>query len=226
MRPGPSASPFRLWSQRRQSKYQWIPHCFRLIPAEEVQLANSIFPNRGTRSGGTIIRIVGREFVSGMQVRIGFAAAVRQGHQRKHLRCETPPSDLLGQPMSLSNGRWRRRGNPAGAFSYYEPVVLEAVEPRRGPASGGYPVVIRGTGFVGGSVVTSWRSTSSGREVSDDTRSAIVRCPEGSLEMQISPFATSTASILWRMDFSGTKSFSLSPSFQHGGGYPVVKRWS
>lgn len=117
-------------------------------------LLNSIFPNRGPADGGTPLRIVGRDFVEGMVVFIGLVECVDlELESENHLRCVSPPA---AEPAVFDViVRWPdgERAVLTEGFTYFQPVIIDALDPDRGPSLGGGTVVIRGRGFVEGTEV-------------------------------------------------------------------------
>lgn len=115
---------------------------------------NSIFPNRAPLAGALRVRLVGREFVDGITVQIGTldcAEVVVETENR--MGCTAPPS-AVADSFDVSV-RWpdgSREVLPRG-FTYFEPVTIAEVLPPFGPALGGAPLTIIGTGFIDGTEV-------------------------------------------------------------------------
>ncbi|MGK0359575.1 MAG: hypothetical protein ACI9U2_001877 [Bradymonadia bacterium] len=112
---------------------------------------NSLIPNRGELTGGTRVRIVGRDFRNGMQVEFADRACTEiELESENHLRCTVPRGAQVGSvPVTV---RWADRTvEPAvlpNGFTYYREVTIGAVEPNADAARGGIQVLISGTGLI------------------------------------------------------------------------------
>ncbi len=117
-------------------------------------LLNSIFPNRAPIGGAVPVRLVGRDFVAGMRVTIGeLDCDDITVENENRMTCVVPPSavaDVFDVSVDWPDGR--RDTLPRG-FTWFEPVTIAEISPPTGPALGGAPVSIIGTGFVEGTEV-------------------------------------------------------------------------
>ena len=140
---------------------------------------NSIFPNRGPSEGGTRIRIVGSDFVEGMRVRLSFAACREvEVESENHLLCTAPPSDTPATVDLVVE--WASDGRRAllpDAFTYFDPVVLDDIQPPRASTAGGALITLRGEGFVSGTEVRFGEARAVLESLAEDGREARVRAP-------------------------------------------------
>lgn len=106
-------------------------------------------PDRGLASGGQKIQIFGLGFTPKMQVMFGNQPARQaQWIRRDTLEVITPPHP----PADVDVVIMRPDGATQtlkSAFTFYNPVAIQSVEPAAIPVDGGVPVVIHGSGFKG-----------------------------------------------------------------------------
>lgn len=112
---------------------------------------NSLIPSRGELSGGTRVRVIGRDFRNGMRVEIGERECTElELESENHLRCTVPRGEQVGSvPVTV---RWADSTiEPAvlpDGFTYFREVRLDAVAPAVDTARGGAEVLISGTGLI------------------------------------------------------------------------------
>lgn len=124
----------------------------------------NVNPNSGSTSEPTIITITGTNFVSGATVEIG------QGHGTTgaiaatdvQVVSSTEITAITGNPalagtfsLYVTTPYGTSTGNSGADFTYskgVEPTVT-AISPNSGPATGGTPITITGTGFATGATV-------------------------------------------------------------------------
>ncbi|MCB9522066.1 MAG: IPT/TIG domain-containing protein [Myxococcales bacterium] len=150
---------------------------------------NSVFPSRGELAGGTRLRIVGREFVEGMRVRLGAQDCLELTVENEnHMRCLSPAAR---EPGAVAvEVRWPGAGRPAvieDAFTYFEPVALDAVNPGTGPTTGGLQVELLGAGLVNPTTVRFGGARAERVEHVDDGRLVAVapEHPAGVVEVTV-----------------------------------------
>jgi hypothetical protein len=118
----------------------------------------TITPAIGAMTGGTPITIAGRGFESGATVMLGGITTEATVSSDTRIVAETPahavgPVDLV---VTNSDGRKARLD---GGFTYvgippWPAPTVTAISETRGSIDGGAPIVISGTGFLPGAVVT------------------------------------------------------------------------
>ncbi len=117
-------------------------------------LLNSIFPNRAPIGGTLPVRLVGRDFAEGMRVRIGtLDCADVTVENENRMTCVVPAvaaADVFDVMVIWPDEQ--RDILPRG-FTYFEPVTISEILPPIGPALGGAPITIIGTGFIEGTEV-------------------------------------------------------------------------
>ncbi len=118
-------------------------------PDEVNPLLNSIFPNRAPLGGALSVRLVGRDFADGMAVRIGTLDCEDVAVENQNrMTCTVPPSAVADSfDVSVTWPDGARDTLPRG-FTYFEPVTIAEILPPVGPALGGAPITILGTGFI------------------------------------------------------------------------------
>lgn len=114
----------------------------------------TVQPNAGTTLGGTDIIVSGTNFAAGATVRLGANLATHvEVVNATTIRAVTPPSATTGAVTVAvtSNGT---TVSQQSAFTYsFAPPVIDGVTPVKGPTTGGTPVIVDGSNFVGVSVL-------------------------------------------------------------------------
>ncbi|MBI1947036.1 MAG: IPT/TIG domain-containing protein [Deltaproteobacteria bacterium] len=129
----------------------------------------TVTPASGPEAGGTEVVLVGRTFVDG--VRVLFDGAPCRDLSRvgdDELHCTTPPGRGLADVAVVHQERGE--GVLEDAFRYVPPPRVDDVTPGSGTSEGGTDIVIVGSGFVDGVVVTVGDAPCLDVEVQDDTR--------------------------------------------------------
>jgi hypothetical protein len=111
-----------------------------------------IVPDHGPTAGGTTVTVSGRGFVPESQVTFDGAPASCTFVSSEALSCITPPGDPGPADVHIENPDGLTGFLPGG-FVYVPPPEVFAVEPPRGPDTGGTPVTILGRAFQPGAVV-------------------------------------------------------------------------
>jgi hypothetical protein len=115
-----------------------------------------VTPASGPAAGGTTITMYGTNFVSGLTVRVGGAAATNVVYvSSQELTARTPAGTAGVRDVQVINpdGQVATR---TGAFTYTGTTAaptLTAVSPTSGPTAGGTTITLAGTGFVSGATV-------------------------------------------------------------------------
>ena len=125
-------------------------------PSTNPQL-NVVVPNTGSPEGGTAVTISGNNFASGLTVTIGGSPATVTSRSSVSIQA-TAPAGNPGSPADIvvtnPNGQ---SATLKAAFSYANPPappILSAILPNSGSFNGGTPVVISGSGFQYGAIVS------------------------------------------------------------------------
>jgi hypothetical protein len=122
----------------------------------------SVNPATGPVAGGTSVTLAGSGFVSGAsgsQVTIGGATATVAGRTASTLVVTTAAHPAGAQPVTVTNPDGQS-ATLAGAFTFVDPPpapsapTLVGLTPAAGPSAGGATVVLTGTNFVTGGIVT------------------------------------------------------------------------
>lgn len=117
-------------------------------PAEGARL-NSIFPSRAPTTGGLALRLVGRDFVDGIEVFLGLVPCEGVAVENENrIVCTSPAVEMPATVDVLVRWPDGTRGVLTEGFTWFTPLELTEVDPPRGPSLGGSPVVLRGAGFV------------------------------------------------------------------------------
>jgi PKD repeat protein len=113
----------------------------------------SITPNSGSTLGGTPVTIVGTNFVDGIDVTIGGAAATIVHVDANQITAVTPPGTAGARDVIITNNDGQTVTG-TGAYTYVTPPTFTSITPTSGPISGGTAVTIVGTNFAAGVSVT------------------------------------------------------------------------
>ncbi len=142
---------------------------------------NSIFPNRSTVDGGISVRLVGSEFVAGVQVMIGSEPCrAPEVLSPNHIRCIVPPVAESGRrDVSVVWPQDGVRETLEDAFSYFIPLEADRLQPATSPATGGILLTLTGRGLTEGTEVFFGAQRVRVESVDESGESALVRCPEG-----------------------------------------------
>jgi len=117
-----------------------------------VPTITNVNPNNGPTTGGTSIIITGTNFVNVSSVRVGGVAAVTYTvNSSTQITATTPLGTAGNQPIVVTT----QTGSASILFTYTVPQpTITNVNPSSGPTTGGTPITITGTNFVGVSSVT------------------------------------------------------------------------
>ena len=126
-------------------------------PASSLQV-NVVVPNTGSAQGGTALTISGSNFASGMTVTVGSSPATVTSTGPNSIQA-TAPAGNPGTPADIvvTNPKNGQSATLKAAFSYTNPPAsptLSAIYPSSGSSNGGTRVVISGSGFQYGAVVS------------------------------------------------------------------------
>ena len=114
---------------------------------------DSISPQLGHVAGGTEIAVRGRGFVAGTRASLAGRPLTSIRMRGEHtLIGQTPPGSPGPAGLIITNTAGLTMVE--NAFVYYDNVRLNSVDPDRSPTVGGQTMVLRGTGFIGGTRVT------------------------------------------------------------------------
>lgn len=191
----------------------------------------SISPVSGPTAGGTVVTVLGASFRSGMRVRFGpnFGTNVIV-NSTSVLTVRTPPGPSGPVDVVLLNPD-NETATLVGGFTYVGPVpvnpTITSVTPNNGPQSGGTPIVITGTGFQPGALVTFCGQAV---PVSALTATTInittVPCPPGPVTITVTnpDGGTATATSIFTSNATSVPTVTaIAPSSgSPGGGTPVV----
>jgi alpha-tubulin suppressor-like RCC1 family protein len=119
-------------------------------------VVEKIQPTSGPVSGGTKVRIFGREFQTRSDVSVMFGSVkvfpeITEGRPNE-LIAEAPPEPAGRVDVTVTTPAGTSQKSAADQFTY-RPVV-ESVSPGSGPAAGGTSVTIKGAGFAVGTSAT------------------------------------------------------------------------
>lgn len=121
---------------------------FVLPPAQQLGL-DSIEPNTGPASGGTVVTITGTGFAPNARVRFGMAYATNiVVLQPTELHCESPAGLPGTVDVTVEVGAFEI--TQADGWTWLDPedvLQLAGLSPAHGPACGGTRVRVTGTGF-------------------------------------------------------------------------------
>ncbi|MEE2755310.1 MAG: IPT/TIG domain-containing protein [Myxococcota bacterium] len=154
------------------------------IASDAAELAtrlNSVFPNRSSVDGEIAMRLVGSEFIDGVQVMIGAdPCRATEVLSSNHIRCIVP---AVAQPGRRDvSVIWPDNGAIEvleDAFSYFIPLEADRLQPATSPATGGILLTLTGRGLTEGTEVFFGTERVRVESADETGESALVRCPEG-----------------------------------------------
>jgi hypothetical protein len=130
----------------------------------------SISPNSGTTSGGTSITITGTGFQSGATVSMGGSAASGVNVTSSTSITATTPSHAAGAVSVVVTNTDSQTGKLTNGYTYTNPAPnVSSIAPNSGPATGGTPVTVTGTGFLSGATVSLGGTAATGVNVASST---------------------------------------------------------
>ena len=155
---------------------------YQAAPAGAPVLA-SLTPESGPAGGGTSVTITGSGFLPGSTVTVGDTDGIVPdviGVDGTTLTFTTPPGAAGDAPVTVTN----LAGTSAPLeFTYVAPPlgspVLTAITPDAGPAAGGTPVTLTGTGFTAASTITIGDATGIVGTLSSDGTQLTFTTPGG-----------------------------------------------
>ncbi len=118
---------------------------------------NVVVPNTGSPEGGTAITISGHNFVSGLTVTVGGSPATVTSRATNSIQATTPAGSAGTAADIVVTNPNGQIATLTAAFSYTNPSAsptLSAISPSSGSSNGGTRVVISGSGFQYGAVVS------------------------------------------------------------------------
>ncbi|NMB75182.1 MAG: hypothetical protein GYA21_08635 [Myxococcales bacterium] len=121
-------------------------------PAGDLEVV-AVAPNRGPVTGGHTLTVVGEGFLAGVEEVLfgGNPAGMFSVLDDRRIQAMTPAG--VPGPAAVTVVTAGGDATRDGAYRYFEPVVLDSVEPASGPAAGGTKVVLQGAGFHAGMTV-------------------------------------------------------------------------
>lgn len=133
-------------------------------PPAPAPVVSSVTPPSGPLSGGTMVSIVGANFVNGAQAKFDGKDAQTSFVSNTRLNVTTPPQTTAGQVRVRVVNPDGQTGSRDNAFEYTSPAPppppppapgprIVKVEPARGPLAGGTPINVTGENFVNGCVL-------------------------------------------------------------------------
>jgi len=131
----------------------------------------SVAPVSGPAGGGTSVTVTGTGFLAGASVTFGGTAATNVVVVGPTSITAKTPSHATGVVNVVVTNTDGQSGTATGAYTYTPnpaPTVT-AISPATGPAGGGTPVTITGTGFLTGATVTFGGTSATGVTVVSGT---------------------------------------------------------
>ncbi len=150
--PGPN--PAGSASTLRVSSNAGVEFSFRDYQYYADPVIRSLLPPAGPQSGGTVVTLVGDNFLPGVLPDCSFGALASKAvalvpGSPNMVTCTSPPFEAPLVPSLSFNGQNRHSGP---AFTYY---AFFGFQPLSGPLSGGSLVTVRGVGFSAASALNA-----------------------------------------------------------------------
>ncbi|QDK41568.1 hypothetical protein DOM21_08900 [Bacteriovorax stolpii] len=128
-----------------------VTYC--LIAPKPIPAVTSVIPNNGPVSGGSIVTIVGTNFVSGDSVFIGAASCAPVIVINSTTISCTTSAHIAGNANVVVTNVDSKSGTLLNGYTYNEGPSIASISPNGGVLAGGTPVVITGNNFVSGVIV-------------------------------------------------------------------------
>jgi len=122
-------------------------------PSAPPPTVTGVAPSSGPAAGGTSITITGNDFLTGATVTIGGTAGTSIIVLNATTITAITPAHAAGAVAITVTNPDRQQSTLANGFTYQAAPTISSVTPNGGPATGGTPVTISGTGFVQGATV-------------------------------------------------------------------------
>ncbi len=130
----------------------------------------TISPTSGPASGGTPVTITGTGFLAGATVSLGGTAATGVTVVSSTSITATTAAHAAGTVNVVVTNTDSQTGTLASGYTYGNPKpTVTTISPTSGPASGGTPVTITGTGFLAGATVSLGGTAATGVTVVSST---------------------------------------------------------
>jgi hypothetical protein len=153
-------------------------------PGPGAPVIQSIEPNTGSPSGGTVVTIAGENFSEATTIKFGGVPAMRNLQSSDVLIAVTPPHSPGAVDVEISNGKSRSGLRKAFTYTSANPVIVR-VDPDSGPVTGG-AVSIRGRNFQQGAKVMWDGRPLTARFVSEQELSVMAPShPRGTITVEV-----------------------------------------
>lgn len=139
----------------------------------------AVSPERGPSAGGTEILVIGLDFTVDSDVYLGGSLCENMDFvDDTKIICNTPPNPAGFYDLKIINDDGL--ATLPDAFEYFAPVLLDDIDPDRGPTSGGMPATVTGSGFTANTQVSIGGQVGLGIEVISDTEIRFLTPPGAS----------------------------------------------
>jgi hypothetical protein len=132
---------------------------------------NSVSPNTGSATGGTVLTITGTNFAAGAKVTLGNSVATSVTLVSDTTITATTPANAAGGRVDLTvSNTDGQSGTMSPGFIYMLPTPkVASVTPVSGPTTGGTAITINGTNFFAGATVSLGGKAATGVTVVNST---------------------------------------------------------
>ena len=122
---------------------------------DSIPVINTVTPDEGVFSGGTLITIDGVDFINGITATLGGSACTTVNFVNSgQVTCVTPANTVgTVADLELTNPGVTQAGTLASAFTYLPLPAINNISPNTGTLAGGDSVVITGADFLSGATV-------------------------------------------------------------------------
>jgi hypothetical protein len=140
--------------------------------ATQTLKVTGINPSSGPAAGGTNVTITGTGFTGATNVSFGSTAATNVNVKSDNQITVTSPAGSGTVDVTVTTPSGTSATSSADLFTYIKPttVTVTGISPTSGPAAGGTPVTITGTGFTGATNVSFGKTAGSIVNVISDTQ--------------------------------------------------------
>jgi hypothetical protein len=145
-------------------------------PIDDPMRIVAVNPERGPTSGGTEILVIGLSFTFDTDIYLGGVICENIDFvDETKIICDTPPNTAGFYDVKAINNVLE--ASLSGAYTYFAPVTIEAIDPDTGPTTGGMPATIFGSGLTASTQVSIGGRLALNVEVVDSTEVRLLTPP-------------------------------------------------
>lgn len=195
------------------------------VTQKPLPAVTSVSPPSGTPSGGTSVQVNGSGFTGATNVAFGATQATSFTVNSDSEITVASPAGTGTDDIVVTTTKGISATSAADQFIYGYPPVVTGVSPDVGPAAGGTPVTITGTGFTNATSVQFGTAAATGVAVNAQGTQITATSPAGATLVDVTvttPIATSSVSSADEFTYGPTVTNVNPPTGILTGGTPVT----